>query len=59
MRQENLLGWYSIDTGPSVFINTYTENAETIAKRLREIGFTNATISKVGGKPSLTKKHLF
>ena len=59
MRQENLLGWYSIDTGPSVFINTYTENAETIAERLREIGFANAIISKAGGKPSLTKKHLF
>jgi phosphomevalonate decarboxylase len=59
MREENIPGWYSIDTGPSVFINTYTENSETIAKRLREIGLTNVTTSKVGGKPFLTKKHLF
>jgi phosphomevalonate decarboxylase len=59
MREENILGWYSIDTGPSVFINTYTENSETIAKRLREVGFTNVIISKVGGKPFLIKKHLF
>jgi len=58
-REEGILGWYSIDTGPSVFINTYKKNSETIAKRLREIGFKNVTISGVGGKPSLTTKHLF
>ena len=59
MREENIPGWYSIDTGPSVFINTFNENSETIAKRLREIGFTDVIMSKVGGKPSLTRKHLF
>ncbi len=59
MREENIPGWYSIDTGPSVFINTYTQNSETIAKRLREIGFTNVMISKAGEKPFLARKHLF
>jgi mevalonate pyrophosphate decarboxylase len=59
MREDGLLAWYSIDTGPSVFINTITENSETIAKRLREIGFENVTISGVGRKPVLTSDHLF
>jgi diphosphomevalonate decarboxylase len=59
MREDGLLAWYSIDTGPSVFINTNTENSETIAKRLREIGFENVIISGVGGKPVLTTNHLF
>ncbi len=59
MREEGILAWYSIDTGPSVFINTYTENAEAIAKRLREIGLKNVIISGVGGKPFLTSSHLF
>jgi diphosphomevalonate decarboxylase len=59
MREDGLLAWYSIDTGPSVFINTITENSEIIAKRLREIGFENVIISGVGGKPVLTSDHLF
>ncbi len=59
MRKEGILAWYSIDTGPSVFINTYRENAEVVAKRLHEIGFRNTITSGVGGKPFLTNKHLF
>ncbi len=59
MRGEGILAWYSIDTGPSVFINTYRENAEVIVKRLREMGFKNTITSGVGEKPFLTSKHLF
>jgi len=59
MREERILAWYSIDTGPSVFINTNIENSETITKRLHEIGFENAIVSGVGGKPFLTSNHLF
>ena len=59
MREEGISAWYSIDTGPSVFINSNTENSETVAKRIREIGFKNVIISKVGGKPFLTSNHLF
>ena len=59
MREEEVSAWYSIDTGPSVFINTFMEDSETIARRLREIGFKNIIISKVGGKPFLTNNHLF
>jgi phosphomevalonate decarboxylase len=59
MREEEIHVWYSIDTGPSVFINTYSENAEIVVKRLHERGFKNAFISKIGGEPYLTNKHLF
>jgi len=59
MRREGIPVWFSMDTGPSVFINTYTDHLENIAYRLREIGFSNAITSKVGGKPFLSKEHLF
>lgn len=59
MRKEGILAWYSIDTGPSVFINTYRENAEAVVKRLRERGFMKVLVSEVGEKPFLTDKHLF
>jgi phosphomevalonate decarboxylase len=59
MREEEMSAWYSIDTGPSVFINTRTENSETVAKRIREAGFKSVIISEVGGKPFLTSNHLF
>ncbi len=59
IREEGISAWYSIDTGPSVFINTHMGNSERIAKRLHEIGFKNVIISGVGGKPFLTNSHLF
>jgi diphosphomevalonate decarboxylase len=59
MREEGIPAWYSIDTGPSVFINTYTKNVEAVAKRLRERGFMNVIVSGIGEEPSLTGKHLF
>jgi mevalonate pyrophosphate decarboxylase len=59
MREENISAWYSIDTGPSVFINTYKENSKTVVNRLREIGFKNVIVSEVGGAPHLTTSHLF
>ena len=59
MREEGISAWYSIDTGPSVFINTCAENSETVAKRVREEGFKNVITSRVGGKPFLTSNHLF
>jgi diphosphomevalonate decarboxylase len=59
MREEGLDAWYSMDTGPSVFINTCNTNAEIIAERLKEIGFENVQLSTVGEKPFLTRNHLF
>jgi phosphomevalonate decarboxylase len=59
MRREGVPAWYSVDTGPSVFVNTYTNYVENVADRLRSLGFLNIMKSKVGGKPFLSSKHLF
>lgn len=59
MRQDGLSAWYSIDTGPSVFVNTFDKNVKEAERRLRQLGFDNIIVSKVGGKPVLTDRHLF
>ena len=59
MRREGIPAWYSIDTGPSVFVNAFTEYVEKVAGRLRRLGLSNVITSKVGGKPLLSSKHLF
>jgi diphosphomevalonate decarboxylase len=58
-RNEGVQAWYSIDTGPSVFINTYKKNARTIAKCLNEIGFKNTILIEIGESPIFTSNHLF
>jgi mevalonate pyrophosphate decarboxylase len=57
-RKEGIQAWYSIDTGPSVFINTFKEHSKTIAEGLKEIGF-DVVISGVGGNPFPADDHLF
>lgn len=59
MRREELAVWYSVDTGPSVFINTFTKNANEVAQRLHQLGSDSVKISRVGKKPILTNKHIF
>ncbi|MFZ0966327.1 MAG: diphosphomevalonate decarboxylase [Candidatus Bathyarchaeia archaeon] len=59
MRREGMPAWYSMDTGPSVFINTYMNYVEKVADRLRSLGFSSIIKSKVGCKPFLSSKHLF
>ncbi|MDH5437891.1 MAG: diphosphomevalonate decarboxylase [Candidatus Bathyarchaeota archaeon] len=59
MQNEGVPAWYSMDTGPSVFVNTFTDYVETVADRLRGLGCSNVITSKVGGKPFLSSKHLF
>jgi phosphomevalonate decarboxylase len=59
MQNEGVPAWYSMDTGPSVFVNTFTDYVETVADRLQGLGYSNIITSKVGGKPFLSSKHLF
>ena len=59
MRREGIPAWYSIDTGPSVFVNTFAEYVEKVADRLRRLGCSGIITSEVGGKPFLNSKHLF
>jgi mevalonate pyrophosphate decarboxylase len=59
MRRNGLAVWYSIDTGPSVFINTNEKDAREVERRLHKMGIADIIISKVGGKPILTNRYLF
>ncbi|MEM2935689.1 MAG: diphosphomevalonate decarboxylase [Candidatus Bathyarchaeia archaeon] len=59
MRKGGTPAWYSIDTGPSVFINTPRSHAEEVASRLRKAGFKKVICSSVGDKPSIIDEHLF
>lgn len=59
MRAEGIPAWYSMDTGPSVFINTFKQQAQDAAQRLREDGIQNVIVSCVGGKPKVAREHLF
>jgi mevalonate pyrophosphate decarboxylase len=59
LRSSGVECWYSIDTGPSVFINTYRRNVDPVVDSLFELGLANVVISGVGGKPKLVDKHLF
>jgi phosphomevalonate decarboxylase len=59
MRSEGMPVWYSIDTGPSVFVNTFTGKVVEVAKKLRKLGCSNIKTSKVGDKPFLCDESLF
>jgi phosphomevalonate decarboxylase len=50
LQRKGVQAWYSIDTGPSVFINTYPEHTDQIASRMRELGFSVVITSEVGDK---------
>jgi phosphomevalonate decarboxylase len=59
MRSEGLSAWYSMDTGPSVFINTLKDQAEKVARRIRNLDLSRIFVSNVGGEPFLVSDHLF
>jgi mevalonate pyrophosphate decarboxylase len=59
MREEGVLAWYSIDTGPSVFINTVDRYVEHIVERLESLRLPQIIVSRVGDKASIIQKHLF
>jgi len=49
MRQTGLNAYFSMQTGPSVFINTYPEEMDEIQRWIKGIGL-KSLISKVGGE---------
>jgi hypothetical protein len=59
LREEGILAWYSIDTGPSVFINTIHEYVENITDRLNSLNLPQIIVSKIGDKASIIQKLLF
>ena len=59
MRADGISAWYSMDTGPSVFINTDSKHVKEVARRIVALGLPRVIISKVGNHPSICDKHLF
>lgn len=57
---ERIRCWYSIDTGATVYVNTYPEHEAYVASRLRDVkGVEDALFCKVGGPARLVEEHLF
>jgi mevalonate pyrophosphate decarboxylase len=58
--EEDIPVWYSLDTGPSVFVNTLPDAASKVARRLEKaLVDSTPVISRVGGSADLLDKHLF
>lgn len=59
MRDEGVPAWYSLDTGPSVFVNTDKGHLRQVADRLRSRTGLQTLESQVGGPAHPTEEHLF
>ena len=55
---EDLPVWFSLDTGPSVFVNTTRDAAERVRRNLTKIT-DNLLVSDPGGPAEIIDKHLF
>lgn len=58
MRNEGLPVFFSIDTGATVYVNTYQNLSDEIENRLRSLGF-RTQIGCVGGSVQTINEHLF
>jgi phosphomevalonate decarboxylase len=59
LREEEVLPvWYSLDTGPSVFINTTPKAASKVERRIRALA-DNVISSDPGGPSEIISHHLF
>ena len=57
--KEHLPIWYSLDTGPSVWVNTTSEHVDRVVDELKEIVNMPVLKSGVGGPAYLVNEHLF
>jgi phosphomevalonate decarboxylase len=57
-REEDVPAWFSLDTGPSVFVNTTRDAAPTVRKSIRKLAKT-VLVSDPGGPAEIINKHLF
>jgi phosphomevalonate decarboxylase len=55
---EGVPAWYSLDTGPSVFINTVPKAASKVERRIRELS-DDVISSDPGGPAEVISHHLF
>ncbi len=51
--------WYSLDTGPSVYVNTHPEYVESVTKEIRSSANVGVITSGVGGPARAIEEHLF
>ncbi len=59
LREEEMVPvWYSLDTGPSVFINTTPKAASKVERRIRALA-DNVISSDPGGPAEIVSHHLF
>jgi phosphomevalonate decarboxylase len=56
--EESVPVWYSLDTGPSVFINTTPKAASKVERRIRAL-VDNVISSDPGGPAEIISRHLF
>jgi len=56
--EEGVPVWYSLDTGPSVFINTMPKAALKVERRIRKLA-DNVISSDPGGPAEIILRHLF
>lgn len=53
LRQEGVPCWYSMDTGPSVFVNTFGRYADEVYRSIKDLGVADVVRSRVAGSPRL------
>jgi phosphomevalonate decarboxylase len=58
MREEGIPAFFSIDTGATVYVNTFPDRGEDVAGRIRDLGIETIPCS-VGGPARLVDDHLF
>lgn len=59
LRQEDdLPAWFSLDTGPSVFVNTTRDAAQAVRRRISKFA-PKVLVSDPGGPSEIINKHLF
>ncbi len=58
MRDENVPAFFSIDTGATVYVNTFPEHAAEVRRRVEDLGI-RAVSCTVGGPARLSDDHLF
>ncbi len=56
--EDNVPVWYSLDTGPSVFVNTIRSGANKVERRIRAFS-DNSFSSEPGGEAHAVSRHLF
>lgn len=58
MRDEGLPAFFSIDTGATVYVNTFPERADDVKRRIEDLGIRTLACT-VGGPARLEDEHLF